>query len=103
MNDFVGRLSSAEPTPGGGGAAALCGALSSALCNMVCNLTTGKKKYAEYQPEIDELLKSIPKMTKHLMDDIEKDAENDLQKVHDKFIAKLDALIEDKNKEIMTV
>ena len=32
-----------------------------------------------------------------------KNAENDLQKVHDKFIAKLDALIEDKNKEIMTV
>ena len=38
-----------------------------------------------------------------LSEDIEKDAENDLQKVHDKFIAKLDALIEDKNKEIMTV
>ena len=38
-----------------------------------------------------------------LSEDIEKDAENDLQKGHDKFIAKLDALIEDKNKEIMTV
>ena len=38
-----------------------------------------------------------------LSEAIEKDAENDLQKVHDKFIAKLDALIEDKNKEIMTV
>ena len=75
MNDFGDRLSSAEPTPGGGGAAALCGALSSALCNMVCNLTTGKKKYAEYQPEIDELLNSIPGMTKQLMEDIEKDAE----------------------------
>ena len=38
-----------------------------------------------------------------LSEDIEKDAENDLHKVHDKFISKLDALIEDKNKEIMTV
>ena len=38
-----------------------------------------------------------------LSEDIEKDAEADLQKVHDKYIAKLDALIEEKNKEIMTV
>lgn len=38
-----------------------------------------------------------------LAEDMEKDAEEKLQKIHDKFIAKLDALLEDKNKEIMTV
>ncbi len=38
-----------------------------------------------------------------LSEDLEKDAEGDLQKLHDKFIAKLDALLEEKNKEIMTV
>ena len=38
-----------------------------------------------------------------LSEDLEKDAENDLQKVHDKYIKKLDELIEAKNKEIMTV
>ena len=38
-----------------------------------------------------------------LSEDNEKDAELDLQKLHDKYIKKLDELIEAKNKEIMTV
>jgi ribosome recycling factor len=38
-----------------------------------------------------------------LSEDNEKDAELELQKVHDKFIKRLDTLIEAKNKEIMTV
>lgn len=38
-----------------------------------------------------------------LAEDLEKDAEEKLQKIHDKFIAKLEALLEEKNKEIMTV
>ncbi len=38
-----------------------------------------------------------------LSEDLEKDAEASLQKIHDKFIARLDTLLEEKNKEIMTV
>ena len=38
-----------------------------------------------------------------LSEDNEKDAELDLQKLHDKYIKKLDELMEAKNKEIMTV
>ena len=38
-----------------------------------------------------------------LSEDNEKDAEQELQKLHDKFIKKLDALLEAKSKEIMTV
>jgi ribosome recycling factor len=38
-----------------------------------------------------------------LSEDLEKDAEEDLQKIHDKYIKKVDALLEAKNKEIMTV
>lgn len=38
-----------------------------------------------------------------LAEDLEKDAEEKLQKIHDKFIAKLEALLEEKNKEIMTI
>lgn len=38
-----------------------------------------------------------------LSEDNEKDAELELQKVHDKFIKKIDDLLEAKNKEIMTV
>ena len=44
--DFAALLSSKAPVPGGGGAAALAGALGVALCSMVGNFTTGKTKYA---------------------------------------------------------
>ncbi|GHV55633.1 methenyltetrahydrofolate cyclohydrolase [Synergistales bacterium] len=46
INKFLADLSSGAPTPGGGAAAALCGALSCALVSMVANLTIGKEKYA---------------------------------------------------------
>ncbi len=51
---FVDLLASDAPAPGGGSAAALEGALGAALTAMVCSLTVGKKKYAEYE----ELAKS---------------------------------------------
>ena len=50
---FLTELSSGSPTPGGGGASAVCGAIAAALGSMVGNLTSGKKKYAEYQEEIE--------------------------------------------------
>ena len=38
-----------------------------------------------------------------LSEDMEKDAEADLQKIHDRMVKKVDALLAEKNKEIMTV
>lgn len=55
IDKFLAELASSAPTPGGGGAAALCGALGIALGNMVGNLTQGKKKYADVQEDIAEL------------------------------------------------
>lgn len=55
VDKFLADLASSAPTPGGGGAAALCGALAIALGNMVGNLTLGKKKYADVQEDIAEL------------------------------------------------
>lgn len=55
IDKFLAELASSAPTPGGGGAAALCGALGIALGNMVGNLTLGKKKYADVQEDIEEL------------------------------------------------
>ena len=52
VDKFLADLASSAPTPGGGGAAALCGALAIALGNMVGNLTLGKKKYADVQEDI---------------------------------------------------
>lgn len=53
LDGFLTELSSGSPTPGGGGASAVCGAVAAALGSMVGNLTSGKKKYAEYQEEIE--------------------------------------------------
>ena len=41
--EFVSVLATKEPVPGGGGAAALVGAVGVALGNMVGSLTVGKK------------------------------------------------------------
>ncbi|MBR3289447.1 MAG: cyclodeaminase/cyclohydrolase family protein [Clostridia bacterium] len=53
---FLQELASKEPVPGGGGASALIGAVGAALCSMVGNLTAGKKKYAEYEDDIQRIL-----------------------------------------------
>lgn len=72
--EFVEVLSSAQPVPGGGGASALCAALSASLCSMVANLTTGKKKYAEYQQDIEKIIVKMESESKVLLSYIEKDA-----------------------------
>lgn len=43
LGRFCAELASSSPAPGGGGAAALAGALAAALGSMVVSLTVGKK------------------------------------------------------------
>lgn len=75
MKDFLDALASKEPTPGGGGASALVAAVSCSLCSMVANLTTGKKKYAQYQDKIEEYIEMLVDKNIVLQNDIKKDAE----------------------------
>jgi len=56
IQNFLDGLASSAPTPGGGGAAAISGAMGAALVSMVCNLTIGKKKYVEVEGELKEIL-----------------------------------------------
>ena len=72
---FVDVLASKAPVPGGGGAAALVGAIGMALGSMVCNLTTGKKKYAQYEEDIQAILGKAKILQDQLLDMIDKDAE----------------------------
>ena len=53
---WLADLASAKPTPGGGGAAAVQGALGAALVSMVCNLTIGKKAFVDEEPRLREVL-----------------------------------------------
>lgn len=75
INQFLESLSSEAPVPGGGGASALMGGLSAALCSMVAALTTGKKKYAEYQGDIERILDDTANIRSEMQVLIEKDAE----------------------------
>lgn len=99
MKEFLESLSSKEPTPGGGGASALVAAVSCSLCSMVANLTTGKKKYAQYQEKIEEYLDILEKKNAVLQQDIIKDAEafTPLAIAYslDKAIPKYDEIMED--------
>lgn len=76
MTQFLQNLSSAEPTPGGGGASALIGSVAAALGSMVGNLTTGKKKYAQYQEDIERILVQTGEKWRILEGYIAKDAES---------------------------
>jgi formiminotetrahydrofolate cyclodeaminase len=51
MGEFLARLGSADPTPGGGAAAAVVGAMGAALVEMTANLTVGKPRLADVQDE----------------------------------------------------
>jgi formiminotetrahydrofolate cyclodeaminase len=42
LQDYLDELASAQPTPGGGSAAALSGAMGASLASMVARLTIGK-------------------------------------------------------------
>ena len=56
VQKFLDELASSSSTPGGGSAAAVMGAMGAALVSMVCNLTIGKKNYAEAEAEMREVL-----------------------------------------------
>ncbi|MDR2908953.1 MAG: cyclodeaminase/cyclohydrolase family protein [Oscillospiraceae bacterium] len=72
---FIEVLASKEPVPGGGGAAALVGAIGTALGNMVGSLTLGKKKYADVQDDIVALKEKAGALQKEFIALMQKDAE----------------------------
>lgn len=56
IKEFSDEVASASPAPGGGSVAALSGNLSAALISMVSNLTIGKPRYLEAEPDMRKLL-----------------------------------------------
>lgn len=74
IRDFTDVLASKAPVPGGGGAAALVGAVGAALASMVGNLTIGKKKYADVQEDIEILLTKAESLRADLLRLMDEDA-----------------------------
>jgi formiminotetrahydrofolate cyclodeaminase len=71
--EFMEKLASGDPTPGGGGAAALVGAAGVALGQMVTNLTVGRKKYAEVEEEMIAIREKLDALRLQLLDLVEAD------------------------------
>ncbi|HEY8032973.1 MAG TPA: cyclodeaminase/cyclohydrolase family protein [Methylocella sp.] len=74
LTAFLDDLASERPTPGGGGAAALCGAIGAALVSMVANLTIGKKNYEA----VSEDLKMVNSKAEALRADLTRAIEEDV-------------------------
>lgn len=75
INEFTEVLASKEAVPGGGGASALVGSIGMALGNMVGSLTTGKKKYADVEEDIQALMTEGENLRIELLSMMDKDAE----------------------------
>ena len=71
---FTEELASPAPVPGGGGASALAGAIGISLGDMVGELTTGKKKYADVE-DIQSLMARAQDLRVRLLEFVDGDAE----------------------------
>ncbi|MEK9164252.1 MAG: glutamate formimidoyltransferase [Chloroflexota bacterium] len=60
--DFLDAIAAGTATPGGGAAGAYAGAMAAALVAMVGRLTVGKKKYAEVEPQMQEMIAAADKL-----------------------------------------
>ena len=74
VNEFAKVVASDSPVPGGGRIAALCGALSAALAEMVANLTVRKAKYAEYRDEMTDIINKASLLRDELLNYIKEDS-----------------------------
>lgn len=75
VNGFTELLASDAPAPGGGSAAALEGGIGAALTAMVCELTAGKKQYADHRDFILEVQKKAEALRVRFVDVMDRDTE----------------------------
>ena len=75
VNGFTEVLASDAPAPGGGSAAALEGGIGAALTAMVCELTAGKKAYAEHRDFILDVQKKAEDLRVRFVDVMDRDTE----------------------------
>jgi glutamate formiminotransferase/formiminotetrahydrofolate cyclodeaminase len=73
-DSFLDNLAAATPTPGGGSAAAHAGAMGAALVTMVARLTVGKKKYADVEAQMNEILNHAERLRRELTAAVDEDS-----------------------------
>jgi len=75
LKDYLDRLAAGTPSPGGGSAAALAGALAAALTCMVANFTVGREKFRTVEGRVREILTRAEEIRQDLTRLVEKDTE----------------------------
>ncbi len=70
---FVNAVADGTPAPGGGAVAALAGALSAALAEMVARLTVGKKRYADVDESMNAIIAAAVDLRQRLIRAIDED------------------------------
>lgn len=75
VKQFIEKVISSDPVPGGGSVSALNGALATSLAAMVANLTAGRKKYAEVNDIMVELSAKMEGLTNQLLADVDRDSD----------------------------
>ncbi len=73
--EYSHHLAAKEPVPGGGGAAALIGALAAALGSMAGNYTVGKKAYAAHEAEVQAAVEACDGLRMRLLALVDADAQ----------------------------
>jgi formiminotetrahydrofolate cyclodeaminase len=71
--EFVEKVASEDPAPGGGSVSALAGALAAALCAMVARLTLGKEKYRDTWQEMEQVRDSADALMRRLLELVDED------------------------------
>lgn len=75
LKDFTDVLSAATPTPGGGGASALCAAIGTSLGSMVAKLTEKNKNYADVSEDMRVFAQKAYELKVRFLSLIDEDAQ----------------------------
>jgi len=73
LREVIEVSASNSPTPGGGSVSAMVAGFGVAMCAMVCNLTVGKEKYKDVEPQVKEILDTANGLIKRLEELVDSD------------------------------
>lgn len=73
LREVIEVSASAAPTPGGGSVSAIVASFGVAMASMVGNLTVGKEKYKDVEPQVQELLNETPALIARLESLVDED------------------------------
>lgn len=73
LREVLKTSASDAPTPGGGSVSAMVGSFGVAMVSMVGNLTTGKEKYKDVEPQVQAILEKTNKLMARLEELVKED------------------------------